>query len=111
MQNKRTAEIIIEGLPYTDGKKVRIEKGKYGNGAIALQGFLLYDNGEYEPYAKFSTNLPEYTSKLGKNQTFFKVWTENEGMLEILQAANIVGPVLFKVHNGHVDVPVVEVLI
>ena len=100
-------DTLVDGLPHSDGEKIRIEKANYGNGAIALQGWT--ENGE--PFATFSVNVVERRELLKENETFMKTWSENEGMLEVLQKAGIVGPTLFKVPCGHVEASAVEVLI
>jgi hypothetical protein len=102
-----TSDTLVDGLPHSDGEKIRIEKVQYANGAIALRGWTEIG----EPFATFSVNVVASCEKLKKNQTFMKTWSENEGMLEALQKAGIVGPTLFKVPCGHVEASAVEVLI
>lgn len=102
-----TSDTLVDGLPHSDGEKIRIEKAQYGNGALALRGWTEIG----EPFATFSVNIPERRDLLKENETFIKTWSENQGMLEALQKAGIVGPTLFKVPCNHVEASAVEVLI
>jgi len=80
---------------------------RYSNGALALQ--LLTPSGERVCVA--SVNILSEAHRLGPNQTFIKSWSENEGLLEALQAAKIIGPVLFEVQTGFVTAHAIEVLV
>ena len=88
-------------------EEVVITKHKYGNGILALNLTSL----EGEPIATASVNLPEHANVLKPSQTFIKNYSENEGILESLQKAGVVGPSLFQVSNGMIVVSAVEVLI
>ena len=94
------APVYVEGLPHSGGKRVEIRKSAYrGNGKTALYGVMVDEGGE-EDFAVFSVNLPAEASKLGAGQTYMKNWSENAGMLEVLQKAGVVGPTLFEVQTG-----------
>lgn len=81
------APVYVEGLPHSGGKRVEIRKSAYrGNGKTALYGVMVDEGGEKD-FAVFSVNLPAEASKLGAGQTYMKNWSENAGMLEVLQKA------------------------
>lgn len=86
---------------------VTVARFAYNNNAPAI---VLYDE-EGEELTRASTNIPEHADKLKENQTFLKVWSENEGLMEALQEAGIVGKPLFWVPTGYVQAPAVEILV
>jgi hypothetical protein len=109
---KAPPKVYVEGLPHSDGKRVEVCKTEYrDNGKIALYGIVNDDEEGEQDFATFSVNLPEQANRLGKGQTYMKNWSENAGMLEVLQKAGIVGPTLFEVETGFVKAQAVQVLI
>ena len=97
------------------GQKLVVKRGSYRNGVPALElVFAETDheagNMEGEPWCVASVNLPEAACKLVKGQTFIKNWSENEGVLEALQEAGVVGPTLFEVQTGFVKAQAVQIL-
>jgi hypothetical protein len=62
-----------------------IEKLKYGNGRPAI---ILNDGRTGEQVAVATVNLPNVEA--GRNEVFIKNYSENEGMLDALQAAGVV---------------------
>jgi len=87
--------------------KVTVAKFAYNNNVPAL---VLYDE-EGEELVRASSNIPEHATKLKPNQTFLKVWSENEGLMEALQEAGIVGKPLFWVPTEFVEAPAVDILV
>ena len=86
---------------------LELKKFAYNNNVPAL---VLFDD-EDEEFMTASVNVVEHAHRLGKNQTFIKNWTENEGILEALQAENVIGPVLFTVPCGYTQAQAVEILV
>lgn len=76
---------------------VTIKKGTYGNGRVALE-LIGLQNGA--PFAVITVNLPEYTVRDGL--VLIKNWSENEGLMEQLQAYGVLGPSIAKVPTGYV---------
>ena len=62
-----------------------VEKGKYGNGRPAL---ILNDAHTGEEVARATVKLPNVEA--GRNEVFIRNYSENEGMLNALQAAGVV---------------------
>jgi len=87
--------------------QVKLIRSSYrNNGATALFARTL----EGEPFAVFSVNLPE--SVLLRNDHFyFKIWSENQGLLEQLEAAGVVARLPFKVTTGYVEAIPVKLLV
>ncbi len=80
--------------------------GRYANGRM---GFDLFDAQEGDPVAKCTINLPDHD--LAQDEVAIKNYSENEGMLESLQQAGVVGPVLRSVQSGFVTIPICRLLI
>jgi hypothetical protein len=95
---------------YSEGQQVTVARSAYrnGNGIVPALIGTMPDGDEY---AVFSIYIVQQAHLLKPNQTFIKTYSEGEGNLEVLQAAGIVGPILFEVQTGFVTVPAVEVLI
>jgi len=83
-------------------------KTEYASGGTAL---ILRDPLTDEGLAVATVNLPDFKDKLEEDQVFIKNWSENEGMLEALQAAGVIGPVLDEVPAGFVNAQRVQVLV
>jgi hypothetical protein len=64
----------------------RVEKYEYGNGRVAL--VLENVNKEPDDYIKATINVPSV--HLSEEQVLIKTWAENEGLLEVLEAAGVV---------------------
>jgi len=91
--------------PLCKPDEVDIVKEAYvNNGALALEA---YD--KEGPYCTLSVNFPE-SACLPKNQCYFKNWSENEGMLERLEAQGLVRRLGPTMASGFVQAPLVEVL-
>lgn len=92
---------------FMDGPALLI-KTEYKDGGTAL---ILRDPLTDEMLSVATVNLPSHKCKLMEGQVFIKNWSENEGMLEALQAAGVIGPVLEEVPTGFVKAQRVQVLV
>ena len=102
-------EKLVTGFPGLEkGQHVRISLAKYSNGAPVILG-TVEETGE--PYAVFSVNMVDggWDTKLPPNHTYIKMWSEGEGMLELLQKHGIVGKPKFYADNSFVKAPAVEI--
>lgn len=84
-------------------EEVIIRKASYSNGTTAL--ILMGETGERLAVATVALDvLP------GEGNVFVKNYSENEGILESLQKAGVVGPVIRDVPTGFVTVQEVKLL-
>lgn len=86
---------------------------EYQNGRTAIQLVAACEDSEndiYEgdPIASATVNIP--TANLSSDEVLVKDYSENEGMLEALIAANIVEPTGRFVNSGFVSLPVCKVI-
>lgn len=88
------------------GEVCIVRLNKYGNGRHAIQLFVK-DTGE--PMATASVHLPEFYMR--DNYIAFKTYGGNEGLLEKLQCAGIVGGCLYFINTTFMDFPVCELLV
>lgn len=80
------------------GKKLAVRFSHYtDNDRLAL---LLHDPEEDEPYATASVNVVE--AQVPDGHVLIKNWSENEGVLEALIAAKIIGPPTKQIPVGFV---------
>lgn len=81
---------------------------RYGNDRHAI---ILMGTGNMigEQIAVASVNLSDYP--LPANRILIKNWSENEGILEVLQQAKIIGPVVDRVETGFVHADECELLV
>jgi len=97
------------GLKLLDVKYKRwdcyLQFGEYNNGRTAIE---LIDKKNGEPVLVATVNIPQ--EKLDKDEIIIKNWSENEGILDVLQKAGIVGEIIRKVPTGHVEADVVKLL-
>ena len=89
-------------------------KQKYQNGRVALQLVAIADdmgNEVYKgaPIAMATVNLPEI--ELKDDEVIIKDYSENEGMLEVLEKAGIVKFIGQHAKSGWVTVPICKLLI
>lgn len=82
-----------------------LEFGEYNNGRTAIE---LIDKRNGEPVLVATVNVPQ--EKLADDEIIIKNWSENEGVLDVLQKAGIVGEVIRKVPTGFVEADVVKLL-
>lgn len=88
------------------GRACAVELWRYNNGLPAL---LLVDDKNGEPVARATVNLPGGAIKA--NHIFIKSWDENEGLLEVLEAAGVVRRTGQYEPVGQYHTALVEVLI
>lgn len=62
-----------------------------------------------EPFAKFSTYLPE-SDDIKENQFYAKTWEENEGFMEQLEKAGIIKILGKKVKTGFCEAVLCEII-
>jgi len=79
---------------------------KYGNDRTAL---ILTDVEDGSPVATATINIPEFP--LAKEYVIIKDYSENEGMLDALMKAGVVGKPTRFVQSGFVTCPVCKLLI
>ena len=90
---------MIIGKCKFNGIECSVTLAKYGNDRKALM--LDASSGEYEgePVAVATVNLPDDPIN-NDDEVFIKNWSENEGILEALQEAGIVGKVIGTARTG-----------
>jgi hypothetical protein len=100
-----------------NGMKLRANFREYNTLAMDGENYrpaieLVYDDPETgwtEPWTTASVNLPNEFLK--HNEVAIKSYSENEGVLEALQAAGIVGKPIYYANSGFVSIPICELLI
>lgn len=80
-----------------------VEKQRYTNGRPALQ---LIDAHDGEPFLVATVNLPDIVA--GRNEVFIKDYSENEGILAVLEEAGVVKATGRTVISGFVEMPACE---
>lgn len=86
------------------GYDCKIEYGSYPNGRTAIR--LVGEDGL--PVATASCNIPE--ADIPEGTTFIKDYSENTGILNVLEEAGIVKRTDVRVKQGFVEVPLVELV-
>lgn len=86
------------------GTEYGIRKTQYSHGGRTA--IVLWDKQHDEIGFVATVNLPDHP--LLADYTFIKNYSENEGMLKILEDAGIVKDTGMRVQSGFVEVPVVE---
>lgn len=84
---------------------VTVREGRYGNGSTALQVFSAVGELLCTP----TVNLGAYGMHPQSGNVFIKTYSENEGVLEALQVAGIVGDVIKRFTVGYVEDGAAEV--
>lgn len=82
-----------------------IERAYYGNGRTALE--LVDEDGD--PITVATVNIPEVPQS--RDEVFIKDWSENEGMVEALVAAEVISEPIGEVPTGFVTAKVCKLLI
>jgi len=90
---------------YVNEHNVRVLKGFYGNGETAL--VVKSEHGE--PLCTATVNMIDYDEVPQRGHVFLKLYAENEGVLEALQAAGIVGEPVRYIDAGFATQGVAEV--
>lgn len=81
--------------------------GRYlNNNRVSIR---LIEEETNEPIATASVNLTEIRG-MTDNQVAIKDYSENEGMVEALTKAGIIGNRILLVDNGHVEIGIYELL-
>jgi hypothetical protein len=86
------------------GKEYGVRKTHYHEGGRTA--IVLWDKEHNEIGYVATVNLPD--ERLGKNQTFDKDYSENQGMLQTLENAGIVKDTGMHTRSGFVDIPIAE---
>lgn len=79
---------------------------QYQNGQPAIQLIDLEDGMPFATASVAMTNID-----LNPNEVCIKNWSENEGLMEAMIAANIISEPLYTVPSGFVEVPVCRLLV
>jgi len=88
------------------GYTLSVEMTRYaGNDRRAIQ---LIDTEDGDLYCTATVNMPDID--LSENEVAIKNWSENEGILECLQANGVIGPVKRRMPSGFVYVDIVDLL-
>jgi hypothetical protein len=82
-----------------------VEKSRYSNGHAALK-LTLANSGE--DYMLVSAYMPVFD--LGQNEVVVKDYSENKGILAVLESAGILRPTGHIIQSGFVDLPICELL-
>lgn len=81
----------------------KVVKSKYDNGRLALR---LIDAKDGSPIATATVNIPDV--KLSKDEVLIKDYSENQGMLKVLEEAGIVKSTGDSIRSGFVNIPICE---
>lgn len=93
--------------PYSEQPyQLQAQFSKYKCGQHAIQ---LIDLEDGMPYATASVRMPDIT--INHDEVCIKNWSENEGLMEAMIAANIISEPLYTVPTGYVQVPVCRLLV
>jgi hypothetical protein len=87
------------------GFECRIEMGQYSNGRTAME---LVEIGTEEPVLVATVNIP--FEALMKDEVIIKNYSENEGILEVLIAANVISEPIRYASTGWTSSPVCKLL-
>tara|TARA_R110002050_G_scaffold38456_4_gene94961 strand:+ start:375 stop:680 length:306 start_codon:yes stop_codon:yes gene_type:complete len=77
--------------------EVELVFNKYGNGRTAI---LLVDKEDKSPVAVATVNIPDYHD-LKDDEVIIKNYSENDGMIETLQEAGVIGPIIKSIPVGY----------
>jgi hypothetical protein len=91
---------IIHKSQYGGEYQLSLGFGKYANGQTRIQ---LYDKTDGMPYAT-ATVAVDY--ELGETEVAIKNYSENEGILESLIEAGVIGHPRTFIQSGYVKIPV-----
>jgi hypothetical protein len=87
------------------GSDCVIEKRRYANGRPAL---VLNEAGSGELFAVATVNLPDVPA--APNQVFIKDYSENEGILAVVEAAGVVKSMNVRISTSFASLPICELL-
>jgi hypothetical protein len=83
-------------MRFAPRQELTLVSGRYQNGRLAIRAV----NRDGEPIATLTVNLPEV--QLSEDEVLIKDWSENEGALATLLAAELISPV-YEVPAGFCD--------
>jgi len=86
----------------------KIDLKFYSNGRKAI---VLSDKESEEPIATATVNIPQATLPDDRNYCFIKNWSENDGVLQSLQEAKIIGEILAFYPTGYAEAMLVKILV
>ena len=89
------------------GEECTIDIARYGGGMPSIS--LTCSDGE--PMAKATVNIPDAWTREEPPIVFIKNYSENDGIMEVLQHAGIIGPSLWKVPIGFVAADACKLLV
>ena len=89
---------------YLPEAEYRIVVAEYMNGTPAWR--VVDQNGEQLMIA--TVNMPDHPNV--KGTVWIKSYSENEGLIEALEKANLIRRTGIEIHGGHVTIPLCEVL-
>lgn len=94
-------DVIVQFKEWTG----KIEKGRYGDGSIALK---LVDTNDGSQIAIATVSVPNRYPPEG--HVFVKNWSENEGMVAALESAGVVHDTGIRVKTGFVEAHLCQLL-
>ena len=98
------ASIKIKSVKFL-GQQCNVEFGNYSNGRVAI-GLVISGTGE--PMTVASINLPFV--EMASNEVAVKNYSENEGILELLIAANIISTPVRFTQSGFIQAPICKII-
>jgi len=94
-------DIVLYHHKYT----VNLEFGQYKNGRVAIECVDAIDG---DPICVATVNIPD--EHIEDDEVIIKNWSENEGILDELIKANIIGPSIRTIQTGFVVANVCKLL-
>jgi hypothetical protein len=87
------------------GQQCNVEFGKYSNGRVAI-GLVISSTGE--PMTVASINFPFV--EMANDEVAIKNYSENEGILDLLIAANIISTPVRFTQSGFIQSPICKII-
>jgi UDP-N-acetylglucosamine enolpyruvyl transferase len=94
----------LEGVINYKGRECELRIGKYHNGNTSIE---LVNVVTDEVVVVATLNLDEV---LPEGQIYIKNYSENEGVLDVLQQHNVIGESIRVVSSGYVEIPICPLL-
>jgi hypothetical protein len=90
-----------------DGEKLRLSFSRYAhNNRVCIELISVED---HMPYAVATVNVPHV--ELEEGEVLIKNYSENEGVLEMLEKEKVVIRTGRTIQSGHVDIPICKLLV
>lgn len=105
MMDQQRADATWSALATIRDEKVVLRKGRYSNGRVAIQAVC----ADGEPYCTVTVNLPD--EPLADDEVFVKDYSENEGVLDAMEAAGVLRRTGRAVESGYAIIPVAKLLV